>query len=322
MLARRVCRGTRPSRSHSRRDISEPPRRPLTCSFTPLAPARIERMIVCFSARRKAMRFSSCDATFSATSVASSSGVLISWMVTRTFLPLMRSSSSRSASTDAPCLPMTMPGLAVWITTVSWLALRSVSMRATPALRRRPVMSRRIARSSCRSLVYSLSAYQRASQLRYTPSRNPIGLTFWPISAPLPGGGCTRNGVLSLLLLFWGAAPAAQPASRRLLGRSLLLLGFLGARRGCLAAARDRQRGRGGQYRGGRERPRHPHRGAPLHVRGQLVVGGEGAQVAGALEDAAHHAPGFGAPALDDHRTVHLHARHPQRGRVEVVVVL
>jgi hypothetical protein len=91
---------------------------------------------------------------------------LISWIVTRTFLPVIRSSSSRSASTEAPCLPMTMPGLAVWMTTVSWLAERSVSMRARPALRRRLLISRRIARSSWRSLVYSLSAYQRASQLR------------------------------------------------------------------------------------------------------------------------------------------------------------
>ena len=153
MLARRVWRGTRPSRSHSRRDISAPPRRPLTSSFTPLAPARMLRITVCLRARRKAIRFSSWEATFSATSRASSSGVLISWMVTRTFLPLIRSSSSRRASTDAPCLPITMPGLAVWMITVSWLALRSVSIRATPALRRRLPISRRIARSSWSSLV-------------------------------------------------------------------------------------------------------------------------------------------------------------------------
>ena len=77
------------------------------------------RMIDCLIARRKAMRFSSCEATLSATSLASTSGDLISWMVTRTFLPLIRSSSSRSASTEAPCLPITMPGLAVWMMIVS-----------------------------------------------------------------------------------------------------------------------------------------------------------------------------------------------------------
>ena len=111
------------------------------------------RITVCFRARRKAIRFSSWEATFSATNRASSSGTLISWIVTRTFLPLIRSSSSRRASTDAPCLPITIPGFAVWMITVNWLALRSVSIRATPALRRRLPISRRIARSSWRSLV-------------------------------------------------------------------------------------------------------------------------------------------------------------------------
>src|SRR5580765_5383773 len=40
----------------------------------------------------------------------------------------------------------------------------------------------RIAMSSCRSLPYSfLPANQRESQVRLTPSRRPIGLTFCPI---------------------------------------------------------------------------------------------------------------------------------------------
>src|SRR5215208_3518397 len=42
MSARRVPSGIRPSRSHSRRPISEPPRRPATAIRTPLAPAFIE----------------------------------------------------------------------------------------------------------------------------------------------------------------------------------------------------------------------------------------------------------------------------------------
>src|SRR5919112_1090962 len=46
MSARRVPSGMRPSRSHSRRPISEPPRRPATAIRTPFAPAFIDRWIV------------------------------------------------------------------------------------------------------------------------------------------------------------------------------------------------------------------------------------------------------------------------------------
>src|SRR6266566_7286550 len=63
------------------------------------------------------MRRSIWDAMFSATSCASSSGCLISWMEMRTRLPNRFSRSSRSWSTDDPPLPITMPGLAVWIVT-------------------------------------------------------------------------------------------------------------------------------------------------------------------------------------------------------------
>src|SRR5436305_1792234 len=113
MSALSVCNGTRPSRFHSTRAISEPPRRPLTRIFTPWAPARIVFISDCLMARRKAIRFSSWAATFSATSWAASSGFLISWIVTRTRFPVIFSSSSRSWSTLVPPLPMTMPGLAV-----------------------------------------------------------------------------------------------------------------------------------------------------------------------------------------------------------------
>jgi hypothetical protein len=49
---------------------------------------------------------------------------------------------------------MTMPGLAVWMVTVSWaLDERSVSILAMPALRRRARIALRIWRSSCSIFV-------------------------------------------------------------------------------------------------------------------------------------------------------------------------
>src|ERR1043165_1283668 len=80
MSARRVCSGTRPSRYHSIRAISAPPRRPDTLMRTPLAPRRMADCIERFMARRKATRRSSCWAMFSATSWASVSGLRISTM--------------------------------------------------------------------------------------------------------------------------------------------------------------------------------------------------------------------------------------------------
>ena len=167
MSAFSVCSGTRPSRFHSTRAISEPPSRPLTRIFTPCAPARIVFISDCLMARRNAIRFSSWAATFSATSWALSSGFLISWMVTRTRFPVIRSSSSRSWSTLVPPLPMTMPGLAVCSVMVSADDERSVSIRATPAFFRRAsnIFRRRL--SSSNRGLYSLSgANHFASQLR------------------------------------------------------------------------------------------------------------------------------------------------------------
>jgi hypothetical protein len=66
-----------------------------------------------FMARRNETRFWSCSAIDWATSRASSSGRLISVMLTWTALPVMSCSSRRSASTSDPDLPMTMPGRAV-----------------------------------------------------------------------------------------------------------------------------------------------------------------------------------------------------------------
>ncbi len=63
MRARSVCSGTRPSRYHSRRDISVPPRRPPHCTRTPRAPARI----AVWTARRMARRNETLPASCSAT---------------------------------------------------------------------------------------------------------------------------------------------------------------------------------------------------------------------------------------------------------------
>ena len=89
MSARRVCSGTLPSAYIWVRAISAPPRRPETWTLTPLAPERIALVRARFIARRKATRFSSCSAIDWATSFASSSGRLISRMLTRTGLPVI-----------------------------------------------------------------------------------------------------------------------------------------------------------------------------------------------------------------------------------------
>ena len=75
---------------------------------------RMARPMAFFMARRKAMRFSSCWAMFSATSWASMSGFFTSTMFSTTLLPSFFSSSARSFSISSPPLPMTMPGRAQW----------------------------------------------------------------------------------------------------------------------------------------------------------------------------------------------------------------
>src|SRR6185312_12141644 len=91
----------------------------------------------------------------------------------------------RRISTLAPPLPMTMPGLAVWIVTVTWLMPRSISTPLTLALASRLAMSVRIEMSSLREVVYSLSAYHFAVQVRETPRRKPYGWTLCPMSGLL-----------------------------------------------------------------------------------------------------------------------------------------
>src|SRR4029079_17844681 len=185
MSARSVPSGMRPSLSHSRRPISEPPRRPATAILTPFAPAFIERWIACFIAFLKAMRRVSWPAMFIATRCASSSGWRISLISSLTLRSLMPPICWRRTSTFAPPLPMTMPGLAVWISPVTWLIPRSISTPLTLALASRRSMSLRIAMSSLREAVYSLSAYHFAVQVRETPRRKPYGWTLCPMSGLL-----------------------------------------------------------------------------------------------------------------------------------------
>jgi hypothetical protein len=78
-----------------------------------LAPERMAEVSARFIARRKATRFCSCSAIDCATSFASSSGRLISLMLTLTALFVSLWRSRRSASTSEPDLPITMPGRAV-----------------------------------------------------------------------------------------------------------------------------------------------------------------------------------------------------------------
>src|SRR5918993_1147056 len=186
MSARSVPSGIRPSLSHSRRPISEPPRRPATAILTPLAPAFIERWMACFMAFLNAMRRLSCPAMFIATRYASSSGWRISLISSLTLRLLSAPICWRRTSTFAPPLPMTIPGLAVWIVTVTWLMPRSTSTPLTLALASRLAMSWRILMSSWREAVYSLSsAYHFAVQVRETPSRKPYGWTLCPMSGLL-----------------------------------------------------------------------------------------------------------------------------------------
>ena len=90
-----------------------PASRPPHCTFTPCAPERIAEASERFIARRKLTRFWSCSAIDCATSLASSSGRLISLMLMWTALLVIPWISLRSASTSTPDLPITIPGRAV-----------------------------------------------------------------------------------------------------------------------------------------------------------------------------------------------------------------
>jgi len=65
---------------------------------------------------------------------ASSSGCLISWMLSCSFrLPVIASRPFRSRSASAPRRPITIPGRAVWTSTRRRSRVRSISMRLTAA---------------------------------------------------------------------------------------------------------------------------------------------------------------------------------------------
>ena len=113
-----------------------------------------------FIARRKLTRLASCSAMDCATRLASSSGRLISTMLTCTVLPVMSWRSRRSASTSEPDLPMTMPGRAVWMSMTTLFVSLRMTMVERPAW---PIffwMCLRMARSSWRKPANCLSVYQ------------------------------------------------------------------------------------------------------------------------------------------------------------------
>ena len=186
MSARNVCSGTRPSRYHSLRDISAPPSRPPHCTRMPWAPAFIAVCTARFIARRNETRPASWSATPWAMSIASSSGCLISWMLKWIFgLPVILSRPARRRSASAPRRPITIPGRAVYTSTRKRSRVRSISTRLTAACGSWRRKKSRICQSSSRLLVYSLfSANHRDFQSVVIPSRNPYGLTFWPIRRP------------------------------------------------------------------------------------------------------------------------------------------
>ena len=132
-------------------------------------------------ARRNATRLSSCSATDSATSCASSSGFWTSWMLMKTSRSVRFWRSSFSFSTSAPFRPMMMPGREVWMLTFR-LAARSISIFA----RRRARTFFRYLRSAGLRAGARVVLVREPARMpgRGEPSRKPIGLTFCPKGLP------------------------------------------------------------------------------------------------------------------------------------------
>ena len=216
MSALSVCSGTRPSRYHSLRAISAPPRRPPQLMRMPPAPSRIADCTARFMARRKATRRSNCCAIDWATRCASISGFLTSTMLMCTSELVIEATFLRSFSMSAPFLPMTMPGRAVWMVTRHFLCGRSTITRDTAACFRSSISASRIRMSSCRRLPYSvLLANQRESQVLLIPRRSPIGLTFCPMRLrPQAVSSTSRTTSVRLENGFW--MPATRPRARGL----------------------------------------------------------------------------------------------------------
>src|SRR3984957_15143450 len=185
MSARKVCSGMRPSRYHSVRAISEPLRRPDMRTLIPSAPLRIVLITARFMARRNITRFSICCEMLSATSCASSSGLRISEMLrgtSGTAIPSNAAVSARNFSMSSPFLPITIPGRAVWIVMLTFLAARSISTLLTEASVSFFFRNSRTRKSVCTSCGNCfLLAYHFDVQSRVIPRRMPSGLTFWPM---------------------------------------------------------------------------------------------------------------------------------------------
>ena len=152
----------------------------------PLAPPFIALWIALRMARRNDTRLDSCSATPWATSWASISGFFTSRMFSWICLAVSFSRSPRMRSASAPRRPMTIPGLAVWISTRTRSLVRSISTLEMPARSMPRCSIRRMATSSATYSLYSLSAYQRLLKSVVMPSRNPCGFTFCPTSESLP----------------------------------------------------------------------------------------------------------------------------------------
>ena len=87
----------------------------------------------------------------------------------------------RNFSISEPPLPITIPGLPVWIAILIRFAARSISTLETEASFNASAIYLRTFKSSCKSVAKSLPAYHFASQSRITPTRSPIGLIFDPL---------------------------------------------------------------------------------------------------------------------------------------------
>ena len=167
-----------------------------------------------FIARRKLTRFCSCSAIDWATSRASSSGRLISLMLIWICFCVSMCSSLRSASTSWPLLPITMPGRAVKMSTVSLVASFLMWMSERPACDRLAEDVSRTARSSSRDAEKSRVENQLLFQPLIMPSRNPVGMNFLPTSdlsfVPASAPGQSDRDVTCALQDAGGAAHRAR----------------------------------------------------------------------------------------------------------------
>ena len=127
-------------------------------------------------------RLSSCCATLSANNFASKSGFLISCILRVTGMPILWVMSSLILSISSPFLPITIPGLAVWIRTLALSAVLSISILLTEACASFLVRCSLTSISLRRFSVYlDFSAYQLEVCFVVIPNLKPVGCTFCPI---------------------------------------------------------------------------------------------------------------------------------------------